>query len=310
MLQKVPFGKTGLQVSQLGFGAAPAAYLSTDEQQEVDTINRLLDAGMNVLDTAASYPGSELFLGKHFAARRKDYVLVSKCGSKIPESDAPAWSAALIEASVDRSLRQLKTDVIDVMLLHSCDLKTLQKGVALAALVDARKAGKIRFAGYSGDNEAVAWAAEHPEVAVIEMSVNFVDQVNLDQALPHARTSNVGVIAKRPIANAAWKDISQQPGMYKSYAAEYTKRFAQLKLTPADLGFGNVPPDQAWPEIALRFTLSFPGVHTAIIGTTNPKHAEANLRYVQNGPLRPEVVEKIRSAYREADPNGEWKGQT
>ena len=310
MLQQVPFGKTGFQVSQLGFGAAPAAYLGTDEQQAVDTINRLLDGGMNVLDTAASYPGSESFLGKHFSARRKDYVLVSKCGGKIPESDAPAWSAALIEASVDRSLRQLNTDVIDVMLLHSCDLKTLQKGEALGALIEARKAGKIRFAGYSGDNEAVAWAAEHPEIAVIEMSVNLVDQINLEQALPHARANDIGVIAKRPIANAGWKDASQQPGMYKSYAAEYTKRFAQLKLTPADVGFGNAPPEQAWPEIALRFTLSFPGVHTAIIGTTNPKHADANLRFVQNGPLPPDVVEKIRAAYRRADPRGQWKGQT
>src|SRR5947207_1429600 len=157
-MNKVAFGRTGFQVSRLGFGAAPAAYLDTEEQRAIAVINRLLDAGVKVIDTAASYPGSEEFLGRHFSARRKDFVLISKCGSKIPESDAPAWSAPLIKASVDRSLRLLKTDKIDVMLLHSCDLKTLQKGEALGALVEARNAGKIRFAGYSGDNDAAAWA--------------------------------------------------------------------------------------------------------------------------------------------------------
>ena len=69
--------------------------------------------------------------------------------------------------------------VVDVMLLHSCDLATLQKGEALGALVKARDAGKIRFAGYSGDNEAAAWAAAHPDIAVLETSISIADQRNI-----------------------------------------------------------------------------------------------------------------------------------
>jgi aryl-alcohol dehydrogenase-like predicted oxidoreductase len=195
------------------------------------------------------------------------------------------------------------------MLLHSCDLATLRKGEALGALVRARDAGKVRFAGYSGDNEAAAHAATLPEVAVVQTSISLADQANIDRVLPAARKNNVGVMAKRPIANAAWKDLGEQPGMYKSYAATYTDRLAKMRLDPAALGF-NGPREQVWPELALRFTLSQPGVHTAIIGTTNPENAKANLDAAEKGPLPEDVVRKIREAFRAADPTGAWAGQT
>src|SRR5205085_8132144 len=111
--------------------------------------------------------------------RRKDYVLVSKCGSTLPDVPGAEWSAQLVAGTVDRALRQLKTDHLDVMLLHSCDLQTLKKSEALGALAKAREAGKIRFAGYSGDNEAAAYAAGLPDVAVIETSINIADQANI-----------------------------------------------------------------------------------------------------------------------------------
>src|SRR5262249_6538755 len=162
---------------------------------------------------------------------------------------------------------------LDVMLLHSCDLETLKRGEAIGALVAAQKAGKIQFAGYSGDNEAVAWAASRPEIAVGQTSVNICDQANIGLGLPVARENNVGVMAKRPIANAAWKDVKQQPGLYASYAKVYTDRLHAMRLLPSELGFGGAP-GEAWPEIALRFTLSQNGVSTAIIGTTNPENAK------------------------------------
>src|SRR2546421_9974553 len=95
-MDKRTFGKTGLQVSPLGFGAAPAAYLAAERQRTASMINKLLDAGMNVIDTAASYPGSERFIGENLSPRRADFVLISKCGSKIPERDAAAWTEKMI----------------------------------------------------------------------------------------------------------------------------------------------------------------------------------------------------------------------
>lgn len=305
------FGKTGFEVSALGFGGAPIGYLETDRRQVAEILNTLLDRGVNLIDTAASYSGSEAAIGEAIGHRRDDYVLVSKCGQAFQDIEGAAWSASAIEQTVERSLRRLKTDHIDVVLLHSCDLETLKKGEALGALVKARDAGKVRFVGYSGDYEAAAHAAGLDEVAVIETSVNICDQANIDNVLPEARRNNVGVLAKRPIANAAWKDASEQRGPYVNYAKTYSERLATMAITPADLGFpGEV--GAAWSEIALRFTLSQPGVTTAIVGTTKTSHLERNLEALSKGALPENVVTELRAAFRRAEATaGEpWLAQT
>ena len=276
-----------------------------------EILNTLLDQGVNLIDTAASYSGSEEVIGEAIGHRRDDYVLVSKCGQAFQDIEGAAWSASAIEQTVERALRRLKTDHIDVVLLHSCDLETLKKGEALGALVEARDAGKVRFVGYSGDNEAAAHAAGLDEVAVIETSVNICDQANIDNVLPEARRNNVGVLAKRSIANAAWKDASEQRGVYVDYAKTYARRLATMAITPADLGFpGEV--GAAWSEIALRFTLSQPGITTAIVGTTKTSNVERNLEALSKGALPENVVTELRAAFRRAEAAaGEpWLAQT
>src|SRR3954466_645222 len=142
-MEKVQFGRTGLQVSPLGFGAAPIGYLNTEREKVRKILNLLLDRGVNVIDTAASYEGSEEMIAEAIGHRRKDFILISKCGTSLGDVEGTSWSAEVIKKTVDRSLRRLRTDRLDVMLLHSCDLATLQKGEAIAALVAAQKAGKI-----------------------------------------------------------------------------------------------------------------------------------------------------------------------
>ena len=175
------FGKTGLQVSVLGFGGGPVGYLDTVKQDVADVVNAVLDGGINLIDTAAAYNGSEEAIGEAVGHRRDDYVLVSKCGKDPSGAD---WSASGIQQGIDRSLQRLRTDRLDVMLLHTCDLDTLKQGEALGALVKARDAGKCRFIGYSGDNDAVAYAAGHDDVDVIETSINICDQANIENVLP------------------------------------------------------------------------------------------------------------------------------
>ena len=305
------FGKTGLEVSALGFGGAPVGYLETDRRQVAEILNALLDRGVNLIDTAASYSGSEAAIGEAVGHRRDDFVLVSKCGQAFEDIDGAAWSAPAIEHTVARALRRLKTDHLDVMLLHSCGLETLKKGEALGALVKARDAGKVRFVGYSGDNEAAAHAAGLDEVAVIETSVSICDQANIDTVLPEARRNNVGVLAKRPIANAAWKDASEQRGIYVDYAKTYAERLVKMAIAPADLGFPGEA-GAAWSEIALRFTLSQPGVSTAIVGTTKTSNVERNLEALSKGALPENAVSELRAAFRRAESaaGAPWLAQT
>ncbi|MEM8737948.1 MAG: aldo/keto reductase [Planctomycetota bacterium] len=312
-MQQHTLGKTELSVSALGYGAAPIGFLDTDVQHVGRVVNSLLDQGVNLLDTAAAYKGSEEALGETVSHRRDDFVLVSKCGMGGPAAyqDRP-WSADAITATVERSLTRLKTDHLDVCLLHSCGRDVLEDGEALAALVRAQEAGKIGFAGYSGDNDTAVYAASLPDLAVIETSVNLCDQANLDTVVAACQANDLGVIAKRPIANAAWKAPSAQPGFYQKYASEYHRRFNLMGITPHDLGYHGHP-EVEWPEIALKFTLAQPGVHTAICGTTSAENAEHNLAAANKNPLREEVVDKLRAAFaaaRDGDPGGDWTGQT
>jgi len=304
------FGKTGYEVSKVGFGGAPIGFLETEQDRITTILNSLLDEGVNLIDTAAAYRGSEEAIGKAVSHRRHEYVLVSKCGEP-GSQESEAWTPASLTEAVDRALSRLKTDHLDVMLLHSCGLEVLQRGDALEALVRARDAGKVRHVGYSGDNEAAAHAVTLPEVAVLETSINVCDQANIDAVLPSARQGDVAVIAKRLIANAAWKPLSEQQGFYQGYAKTYSDRLAKMRITPADLGFEE-DGAELWPEIALRFTLSQPGVHSAIIGTTNPDHTRANLAAAAKGPLREEVVQKLREAFGAAESSSgeKWGGQT
>ena len=120
------------------------------------------------------------------------------------------------------------------------------------------------------------------------------------------------MIAKRPIANAAWKSLDSQPGMYQNYASEYHRRFNLMSVTPNDLGYHGHP-EVEWPEIALKFTLAHEGVHTAIPGTTSTVNAEHNVEAVIKNPLREEVVEKLKAAFataRDHDSDGDWSGRT
>ncbi|MGI9015268.1 MAG: aldo/keto reductase [Phycisphaerales bacterium] len=298
------FGKTDLMVSPLGFGGAPIGVLDTDAHAVRTVLSQMLDSGANVIDTAACYYGSEEVIGRAIAHRRSEFVLITKCGHTVEEGDArPEFSPAVITESIDRSLTRLRSDVIDVVLLHSCSLDILKQGDALAAAVAARDAGKVRFVGYSGDNEAAAWACTQPDIAVLQTSVSICDQANIENAIAAAQRHDVGVMAKRPIANAAWKTPTEQYERYQSYAQPYCDRFAAMDLKD--------PPDgETWASHALRFTLSVAGVHTAIIGTTRLDHVRANVEAARRGRLANAEVKHLRDAFTRAQPEEGWSGLT
>jgi aryl-alcohol dehydrogenase-like predicted oxidoreductase len=303
------FGRTGLKVSRIAFGAGPIGYLGSDQDQAGKVLNLLLDQGVNVIDTAAAYLGSEELIGQAVSERRKDFVLISKCGRKVDGVEGEDWSARLVTETVDRSLRRLRTDHLDVMLLHSCSQEVLEQGEALGALIRAKEAGKIRFAGYSGDNLAATFAVSLPGVDVLMCSANLCDQANLDGALRAAALAGTGAIAKRSAANGAWKPLDAQQGLYRDYVKPYMERFAAMGLKPGDLGFSG-PKD--WMEIALRFTLALKEVQVVSIGTTNSVNAEANLRILKKGPLPQEAVAFIRQAFHAAQERlgSTWPGLT
>lgn len=201
-----PFGKTSMRVSVLGFGGAEIGPLT--EQSQVDRLLLgAIDAGLNVIDTAACYGDSEALIGRAIARRRDAVYLFTKCGHAAG-LDTPDWDPKTLADSIDRSLRRLRTDYLDLVQLHSADLERLRRGDLVAPLIRAKEAGKVRYVGYSGDNAAARYAVESGLFDSLQTSLNVADQSALQTLVPLAQARGMGLIAKRPVANVAWQYAS------------------------------------------------------------------------------------------------------
>lgn len=302
-----PFGKTDMQVAILGFGSAEIGYERTDQKVVDGILNAALDQGLNAVDTAECYIDAEEQIGRAISGRRKDFYLFTKCGHiKADGSRGDDWSKAGTLASIERSLKRCRTDVLDLIQLHSCSLDTLKKGECIEALEEAKKQGKVRYIGYSGDSLAAKWAIESGRFDALQTSVNIADQECVDLTLPLARERNMGVIAKRPIANAAWRyDTKPDNG----YHVEYWNRLQELKY-PFAMGENrnDTGPDGA-AGIALRFSAFMPGVTVCIVGTSRPERWRQNAELLKAGPLSDDVMKSIRDRWKEvAKPD--WTGRT
>jgi aryl-alcohol dehydrogenase-like predicted oxidoreductase len=292
-------GKTDMRVSVLGFGGAEIGFANSDEKTVARLLNSAIDAGLNAIDTASAYLESERLIGASIGDRRKDFYLFTKCGATdgFARSD---WSKAGILSQIEQSLSNLRTDYLDLIQLHSCSKEILQKGEAIEALQAARERGLARYIGYSGDGEDALYAIDTGAFDTLQTSINIADQQAIDLTLPRARERNMGVIAKRPIANAAWR-TGQKPR--DPYHHVYWERLQKLNY---DFLRGDL---QRSIGIALRFTLSQTGVATAIVGTTNPERWRENAALVEAGALPASEIEKIRARWREVA-DASWVGET
>lgn len=273
-MQTRRLGPTDLEVTRLGAGLFELSTLDSDDDAAA-VLHAALDGGITFLDTAACYGDSEEKVGKAVAGRRDSFVLASKCGHQAGDANAGEWTAATITASVEQSLRRLKTDHLDLLQLHSCSKKVLERGEALHAMEQAQRAGKTRYIGYSGDNEAAMWAVRSGRFQTLQTSYNVVEQrARTTGLLQAARTAGMGVIAKRPIANGSF-GAAESP---LAYADTYFGRARKL------LGQGALPGGPADRiELSLAFTLDRPEIDTAIVGTRNPAHMRANIALVDRG---------------------------
>lgn len=299
-MEKRRLGNTGLEVTPLGFGAAQIRRQEVDQAQASRILEATLAQGINVIDTAACYGDSEVKIGRALSSRRGEFILVSKCGHRVEGLTSPPWSPQIVGESLDRSLRRLHTDYLDVLLLHSCPAETLQHEAILEALRQAKRAGKARFVGYSGDGQNAEAAIETGVFEVLEMSMNLCDQQPLELYLSRAARSGLGVIVKRAIANAAWRDLPAGGVSLSEPSRPYAKRLMAMGLSPQAVGFTG-----SWAEMALRFTLFQPGVSCGIVGGVNADHPCENVQMVERGPLPDSVLQAIRRLWSKHD-DGSW----
>ncbi|MDE2743532.1 MAG: aldo/keto reductase, partial [Gemmatimonadota bacterium] len=153
---KRTLGRTGLEVTQLGFGAAERGLPDEAEydDQAGGVLNAALDAGINLVDTAPDYGASEERVGKYLGHRRDEFFLATKCGCNIDEEGNRLdpnhlWTAERLRTNIDQSLRRLKTDCVDLLQMHNPTVEDVELGGLIEVLEDIRQAGKTRFIGVS-----------------------------------------------------------------------------------------------------------------------------------------------------------------
>jgi aryl-alcohol dehydrogenase-like predicted oxidoreductase len=297
MIRRV-LGRTGLEVSVLGFGGSEIGF----ERCPVATVRHLLEdaleAGLDVVDTAECYGDSEALIGEALAGRRHQVRLFTKCGH-FEGSGRDDWRPVSLERSIARSLARLRTDHVDLLQLHTCPEEDLRRGEVIEVLERARQRGQTRFLGYSGDGAAARYAVECGRFDTLQTSISIADQEAIELTVPAARARNLGVIVKRPIANAAWR-TGRRPD--NAYHHVYWERLQRL-----DYDFLRRSPSEAIGA-ALRFTASIAGVHTLIVGTTRPGRWRQNAASFGAGVMAADEFARIRARWQQVA-EASWVGQ-
>jgi aryl-alcohol dehydrogenase-like predicted oxidoreductase len=288
-MQQRTLGRTGLEVSVLGFGAWEIGWTSVEEGDEVGPLlNHALDNGINFVDSSAAYRWSEELIAKHIGHRRHEFVFATKCGSgRVLQADGEwvqtlDYSAAAIAPQIDRSLQRLRTDYIDIMQLHSPSYDDLVHGDGLEGLMKAQQQGKIRFVSLSADDDAAVQAVEMGEFDTLQITCNILDQ-EPGKIIAAAREKDMGIIVKSPIANAIYE--APRPA---ADAGQWD--LAQRRLSPEVIG------DLPRVEASLRWLLNNADVHTAIVGTTNIAHLRDNIASAERGELPQDTYAAIAAA--------------
>ncbi|HUN99744.1 MAG TPA: aldo/keto reductase [Bradyrhizobium sp.] len=292
------FGQTGINISAIGFGCweIGGGYGSIEEAEFMKAINRALDAGINSFDTAEAYGmgASEKSLAKALGSRRKEAVITTKVGVGYP--DKPNYrdsSRARVMESIEKSLKALETDYVDVYLIHWPD-RTLPFEEPMHALDDLVKQGKVRFAGLSNFKlDEIKTCMTVRRVDVVQYCWNMFDRRMQTEIFPYCQENKIGVMAYGSLAygmltGAFNEETSFGKGDWRAKRGQlmnlnlfqhlfgpdhFLKNLRAVEeLKPMAARYG-----KTLPQFALRWTLSNPVVSTALVGCRNIAEVDDNL---------------------------------
>ena len=287
-------GRTGLQVTQLGYGAmelrgAPRGPVVDDAQAE-RVLRAVLDAGINYIDTSIDYGVSEERIGAALGSRRSEFYLASKCGCAVNpppgERHEHVFTRENVIAGVEQSLRRLHTDYLDVVQFHaSPSPAVLEQQGGLEALQHLREQGKVRFVGISGTLPNLPDQIRMGVFDVFQIPYSAL-QPEHEQLISDAAAAGAGTVIRGGVVKGALapdKDGSVPRGL----SADPREVWERAQLD--DLLGG-----ASRNEFILRYTFSHPDMDTTIVGTANLEHLAANLAAAQKGPLPTDVYAEAR----------------
>lgn len=307
-------GRTGIRVSEIGFGAwaiggtaeasgTPLGWGRSSDDESLGAIRRARELGVNFFDTADSYGfgRSESLLGIVLSRQRRDVVIATKVGVVRSSTGElrKDFSKQHISHAVDGSLKRLRTDYIDLYQLHNPSIEDLRRGEIQEAMELLQDSGKIRFWGVS-----ISTIEEGIEIVqrgwgnALQVLYNVLNQAPAEKLLPLAKERGFGVIARVPLASGlltgkyregavfAADDIRQN-FLTQRRMSEVTQRVDEVKSI-----IGGAARNIA--EGALRFVLANDAVSSAIPGARNARQVETNVAAAESA-LPVEVVTKLRA---------------
>jgi aryl-alcohol dehydrogenase-like predicted oxidoreductase len=294
-----PLGRTGTDVTILGYGAMELRGLprgpTIDDEAAGRLLNAVLDGGINLIDTSIDYGRSEELIGRSVGHRRDEYFLASKCGCLMgdpPPGAAPPYPhdyrASNVRAGVEQSLRRLGTDHLDLVQVHmSPSQADMEAGGTVEELVALRDEGKVRFIGMSG---ILPHLADHIAMGVFEVFQIPYSAVQREheELITAAVAAGAGTLIRGGAARGApAEDKGWQQGPHGLAAGVGQDRWETS-------GVDELLGDMSRLEFVLRFTLSHPGLSSTIVGTSNLEHLRANLAFAEKGPLSPDLYEEAK----------------
>jgi len=306
-MQYRTLGRTGLRVSDIGFGAMTIGgevFGATDDQESLHALHRALDLGMNFIDTADAYGRghSEELIAQVLKTRRSEVILATKGGNQFTvRQGLRNFDPDYITSALEASLKRLQIETIDLYQLHNPSQEVMRRGDIFERLDRCKREGKIRFYGVSlekTDDGLVAIETGKPDT--LQVVYNILHQDPEAQLFLLAQKDNIGIIARVPLERGVLS------GRFRS-TAEFAQKdwrrgvfseegLAQTHAAVEKLGFlvkGEVP---TLAQAALRFVLSNPIISTVIPGIRTVQQAETNIA-VSGKTLPAEDVTKLRELY-------------
>jgi aryl-alcohol dehydrogenase-like predicted oxidoreductase len=303
-------GRTGLRVSEIGFGAWAIggnahgnSYGPTDDAMSVAAVRRAADLGCNFFDTADVYGWghSEEILGEALEGRREEVLLATKVGGDFYHGGVRLnFEPGYVAFALDRSLRRLRTDHVDLYQLHNPPAEMMSDPATYDVLESLKAEHKIDHYGVSVHEPAeglLCLGAGRPET--LQVPFSLFRQEWIEDLFPEAHKANVGIIAREPLGNGflagrIGRDARFVPGDIRSY---WPPGMVAGRAAGAERLSFLVSGDRSAAQAALRFALAFPEVSVAIPGAKTAAQAEENLRASDAPPLSSDELNEARRLY-------------
>jgi len=314
-----PLGKTGWQVSEIGFGAwgiGGRDWGGADEAEAMATLRASLSSGVTFFDTADVYGDgrSERLIGRMRREQSEPVVIATKAGRRLSPHTAAGYTAENLAAFIDRSLENLGVERLDLVQLHCPPPEVYHRPQVFAALDDLVAAGKIAHYGVSVETVEEGLAAlQYPGVASVQIIFNIFRQKPAEQFLAAAAAANVAVIARVPLASGllsgrygpqtAFPEDDHRSFNRDGAAFDKGETFSGVEydtgLAAVDRLRPLVPEGMTMAQFALKWILSFDAVSCVIPGARRPDQAVANAAASDLPPLSPETIAAVRAVYDE-----------